>query len=149
MNELDQKYVTRFSKIDSNYITLYHLPFDTLPIFSSKLTPWFDLYLVWREVTLRELKSWSLIFEHLTHRHFSKEFRSAVNLLWLVKCQVQFKLFLNEQLTQHDTHCLYRFLDNQKNTRSQFSVPGLREIHRNLKQNIKYINKSSFDDHWT
>ena len=100
MNELDQKYVTRFSKIDSNYITLYHLPFDTLPIFSSKLTPWFDLYLVWREVTLRELKSWSLIFEHLTHRHFSKEFRSAVDLLWLVKCQVQFKLLLYEQLTK-------------------------------------------------
>ena len=32
------------------------------------------------------------------------------------------------------SHCLYRFLDNQKNTRSQFSIPGLREIHRNLKQ---------------
>ena len=31
-------------------------------------------------------------------------------------------------------HCLYRFLDGQKNTRIQFSVPGLQGIHRNLKQ---------------
>ena len=34
------------------------------------------------------------------------------------------------------THWLYRLLDNPKNTRSQFSVPGLWEIHRNLKQKI-------------
>jgi hypothetical protein len=42
------------------------------------------------------------------------------------------------------SHCLYRFLDNQKNTRSQFSVPGLQEIHRNLKQKEKSILASPF-----
>ena len=31
-------------------------------------------------------------------------------------------------------HFLYRFLEGKKTTRSQFSVPGLLEIHRNLKQ---------------
>ena len=29
-------------------------------------------------------------------------------------------------------HFLYRFLDGKETTRSQFSVPGLWEIHRNL-----------------
>ena len=38
---------------------------------------------------------------------------------------------------------LYRFLDSQKNTRSQFSVPGLRKIHRNLKQN-KFNSREGF-----
>ena len=42
------------------------------------------------------------------------------------------------------THCLYRFLDNQKNTRSQFSFPGLREIHRNLKQKKKFNSREGF-----
>ena len=32
------------------------------------------------------------------------------------------------------SHCLYRILDSKKTSRSQFSVPGLQEIHRNLKQ---------------
>ena len=36
------------------------------------------------------------------------------------------------------SQCLYRFLDNQKNTRSQFIIPGLREIHRNPKQNKNF-----------
>ena len=35
------------------------------------------------------------------------------------------------------THFLYRVLDGKKTTRSQFSVPGLQEIHRNLKQKKK------------
>ena len=42
------------------------------------------------------------------------------------------------------SHCLHRFLDNQKNTFSQFSVPGLREIHRNLKQNKQFTSCKSF-----
>ena len=42
------------------------------------------------------------------------------------------------------THCLYRFLDNQKNTRSQFSIPGLRKIHRNLKQKKDFNSRESF-----
>ena len=37
----------------------------------------------------------------------------------------------------YSAHFLYRFLDGKKTTRSQFSVPGLREIHRNLKQENK------------
>ena len=35
------------------------------------------------------------------------------------------------------SHFLYRFLEGKKTTRSQLSVPGLREIHRNLKQEKK------------
>ena len=36
-------------------------------------------------------------------------------------------------------HFLYRILDSKKTSRFQFSVPDLREIHRNLKQ-LKKIN---------
>ena len=35
---------------------------------------------------------------------------------------------------------MYRILDSKKTTRFQFSIPGLREIHRNLKQQQKKIN---------
>ena len=38
----------------------------------------------------------------------------------------------------------YRFLDNQKNTHSQFSFPGLWEVHRNLKQNKDFNSCKSF-----
>ena len=37
------------------------------------------------------------------------------------------------------THFLYRFLDGKKTTRSQFCVPDLQEIHRNLKQEKKIL----------
>ena len=37
-----------------------------------------------------------------------------------------------------------QFLHNQKNTRSQFSVPGFWEIHRNLKQNKNFNSRESF-----
>ena len=39
---------------------------------------------------------------------------------------------------------LYRLLDGKKTTRSQFSVPGLQEIHRNLKQEKKFNSRESF-----
>ena len=39
---------------------------------------------------------------------------------------------------------LVQVLDNQKNTCSQFSVLGLREIHRNLKQNKNSIFARAF-----
>ena len=42
------------------------------------------------------------------------------------------------------THFLHRFLDGKKTTRSQFSVPGLREIHRNLKQEKNFNSRESF-----
>ena len=42
------------------------------------------------------------------------------------------------------SHFLYMFLDGKKTTRSQFSVPGLREIHRNLKQEKKFDSRESF-----
>ena len=41
-------------------------------------------------------------------------------------------------------HFLYRLLDGKKTTRSQFSVPGLWEIHRNLKQEKKDNSRESF-----
>ena len=47
-------------------------------------------------------------------------------------------------LQQYIPHCLYRFLDGQKNTRFQFIVPGLREIHRNLKQKKNSILARAF-----
>ena len=43
-----------------------------------------------------------------------------------------------------NSHFLYRFLDGKKTTRSQFSVPGLREIHRNLKQEKNFNSRESF-----
>ena len=42
------------------------------------------------------------------------------------------------------SHFLYRFLDGKKTTRSQFSVPGLQKIHRNLKQEKNLILASPF-----
>ena len=42
------------------------------------------------------------------------------------------------------SHFLYRILDSKKTTRSQFSVPGLREIHRNLKQEKSFNSRESF-----
>ena len=42
------------------------------------------------------------------------------------------------------THFLYRFLDGKKTTRSQFSIPGLREINRNLKQENLFNSCESF-----
>ena len=46
----------------------------------------------------------------------------------------------SEAFSAINEHILYRFLDNQKNTRSQFSVPGLQKIHRNLKKKKKIFN---------
>ena len=42
------------------------------------------------------------------------------------------------------SHFLYRFSDGKKTTHSQFSVPGLWEIHRNLKKEKKLILASPF-----
>ena len=42
------------------------------------------------------------------------------------------------------THCLYRILDSKKTSRSQFSGPGLREIHRNLKQQKNFNSRDGF-----
>ena len=41
-------------------------------------------------------------------------------------------------------HFLYRFSDGKKTTRSQFSLPGLQEIHRNLKQEKNFNSRESF-----
>ena len=43
------------------------------------------------------------------------------------------------------SHFLYRILDSKKTSRFQFSVlPGLREIHRNLKQQKKFNSCDGF-----
>ena len=42
------------------------------------------------------------------------------------------------------THWLYRFLDVKKTSRFQFSVPGLRGIHRNLKQEKNFNSREGF-----
>ena len=39
---------------------------------------------------------------------------------------------------------MYRILDSKKTTRFQFSIPGLREIHRNLKQQKNFKSRESF-----
>ena len=48
------------------------------------------------------------------------------------------ELFLNS------THCLHRILDSKKTSRFQFSVPGLWEIHRNLKQQKNFNPRDGF-----
>ena len=52
----------------------------------------------------------------------------------------------NERLFDHEhcTHFLYRILDSKKTSRFQFSIPGLREIHRNLKQQKKFNSRDGF-----
>ena len=42
------------------------------------------------------------------------------------------------------SHFLHRILDSKKTSRFQFSVPGLREIHRNLKQQKKFNSRDGF-----
>ena len=42
------------------------------------------------------------------------------------------------------THCLYRILDSKKTSPFQFSVPGLREMHRNLKQQKNFNFRDGF-----
>ena len=42
------------------------------------------------------------------------------------------------------SHFLYRILDTKKTSRFQFSVPDLREIHRNLKQEKNFNSCESF-----
>ena len=42
------------------------------------------------------------------------------------------------------THFLYGILDSKKTSRFQFSVPGLREIHRNLKQQKNFNSHDGF-----
>ena len=52
----------------------------------------------------------------------------------------------NERLFDHEhcTHFLYRILDSKKTSRFQFSIPGLREIHRNLKQQKHFDSRDGF-----
>ena len=42
------------------------------------------------------------------------------------------------------SHFLYRILDSKKTSHFQFSVPGLWEIHRNLKQQKKFNSHDGF-----
>ena len=42
------------------------------------------------------------------------------------------------------SHFLYMILDSRKTTRSQFSVPGLWDIQRNLKQEKDFNSRESF-----
>ena len=42
------------------------------------------------------------------------------------------------------SHFLYRILDSKKTSHFQFSVPGLREIHRNLKQQRNLNSRDGF-----
>ena len=43
-----------------------------------------------------------------------------------------------------NTHCLYRILDSKKTSCFQFSIPGLQEIHRNLKQQKNFNSRDGF-----
>ena len=51
---------------------------------------------------------------------------------------------LHSRMWELCPHFLYRILDGKKTTRSQFSVPGLREIHKNLKQEKNFNSRESF-----
>ena len=42
------------------------------------------------------------------------------------------------------THFMYGILDSKRTTRFQFSIPGLREIHRNLKQRKNFKSRETF-----
>ena len=59
-------------------------------------------------------------------------------------CHHCFVLSILQNQRQDLAHFLYRFLDGKKTTRSQSSVPGLREIHNNLKQEKFFNSRESF-----
>ena len=42
------------------------------------------------------------------------------------------------------SHFMYRILGSKKTTRFQFCIPGLQEIHRNLKQQKNFKSRKSF-----
>ena len=77
----------------------------------------------------------------------SKEEIDQENILPKIPCQPlgyrDAKEFM-KVCTRITTHCLYRFFDGKKTTRSQFSVPGLREIQKNLKQEFFFNSCESF-----
>ena len=85
-----------------------------------------------------------------TPAHSPPSSKSSKKVLWwdlLMKQNLRFGLDRSGGRTSRlllTLHCLYRFLDNQKNTCSQFSVPCLREIHRNPKQTKKINSRESF-----
>ena len=65
-------------------------------------------------------------------------------LMRMLQCTKTKFLFFFNTLKRNWLHCLYRSLDGQKNTLFFFSVPGLREIHKNLKQQKKFNSRDGF-----
>ena len=62
--------------------------------------------------------------------------KSDLRTFFSIGSKVSDQNFIMYQFTI-SSHFLYRFLDGKKTTRSQFSVTGLRETHRKLKQEKK------------
>ena len=53
-------------------------------------------------------------------------------------------IFISLQSILKSTHFLYRILESKKTSRFQFSIPGHREIHRNLKQQKNFNSHDGF-----
>ena len=51
---------------------------------------------------------------------------------------------IRENFELFRAHCLYKILDSKKTSRFQFSGPGLREIHRNIKQQKNFNSHDGF-----
>ena len=89
--------------------------------------------------------------------YYSTSYREVEVATWLKEQSMNtYRVFKNEkkrysrsrilrfQKRFSTTHFLYRLLDGKKTTHSKFSVPGLREIHRNLKQEKNFDSRESF-----
>ena len=90
---------------------------------------------------------------------YQRRFQSACNIKHRWQTSVDHAKTMNHEKQEHSalqqallsyapgSHCLYRILDGKKTSRFQFSVPGLGEIHRNLKQfnsRESFFRKSPF-----
>ena len=76
------------------------------------------------------------IFVRYFHTKFEiqKKSLNRIKICPFASSITDLEVYVQEPVTavfKSGAHCLYRFLDNQKNTRSQFSIPGLRTKHKN------------------
>ena len=75
---------------------------------------------------------------------YSFDTKKFLNFQGLIQDPLDPKMLTLPQDHEVSTHFLYRFLDGKKTTCSQFSVPGLLEIHWNLKKEKKNNSRESF-----
>ena len=92
------------------------------------------------QTTETEIFSWSWLFAKVSLTSDRRHTRWYI--VWQYNSCLSYCCSLHHNGI--DFNYLYIILDSKKTTRSQFSVPGLRDIHRNLKQEKNFNSRESF-----